>query len=391
MKFRTLTHEIRQKAEKLKKSVLLLGPRQVGKSTLLGGLSPTLSINLADEVQFRSHLKDPHLLRRQVEANGSKGFIFIDEVQRIPSILNTVQALIDEKKFPPFLLSGSSARKLRAGQANLLPGRIFSYELFPLSFWELENDFNLEKALTVGTLPEVYLAEYGPELLRNYIDTYLREEIKAEGLVRDVGTYARFLDLSSAVSGQVINYSALASDSEIPKESLRRFFDILTDTLIVHKLGGYQHVRAERKASQKDKFIFFDLGVRNGVLGQEKNHFTETELGPLFEQWLVNQVQIHVKYHQKNWSLHYYRDDKKEEVDLIIDCGKRVVAVEVKFATKVKENHLEGLKAFAQVSKKPCSLFLVFRGEKAEKWGEVLALPYRDFLTKIGDWCEGFA
>ena len=167
------------------KSVLLLGPRQVGKSTLCGELNPDFALNLADEEHFRQHLNDPGLIKRVVAAlpkhrAKQKTIILIDEIQRIPSMLNTIQVLIDSNTNLKFLLTGSSARRLRRGQANLLPGRILLEYLPPLVYWELKDKFDLHKALTIGTLPEVYLQDYGPEILDSYVAGYLKEEIQAE-------------------------------------------------------------------------------------------------------------------------------------------------------------------------------------------------------------------
>jgi len=302
MEQRILLQKILATLNKTPKSILLIGARQTGKSTLLGQLNVALKIDLSDESTYREHLKDSKLVRAQVAAVPRGSIVLVDEVQRIPSILNTIQSLIDDKnRGIRFLLTGSSARKLRHGQANLLPGRLFRYELFPLTYWELKEKWDLEKALMIGTLPEIYLNDYGPELLVNYIDSYLREEIQAEALIRNIASYARFLDISAEDSGRITNYSQLASDSEIPKETIRRYYEILSDTLLVHRIPGFTDIQGSRKAIQKEQFIYFDLGVRNAVLRQHKNVFTPTQLGKLFEQWLITQIIAFNSYHQKNW------------------------------------------------------------------------------------------
>ncbi len=288
---RTLQDILKVQIQKYHKSILLLGPRQTGKSSLLRELHPNLSINLAKQNEYRDHISDPGLLEKVVAPISDKGgVVFIYEIQRIPEMLNAIQALIDENSKIIFLMSGSSARKLRRKEVNLLPGRIFSHFLFPLTFWELKSTLVLEKCLSIGSLPEVYLMDYGPELLREYIDTYLREEIVAEALVRNITSFSRFLNLSALWSGQEINYSQIASDSEIPKETLRRYFDILVETLIVHRINGFSKSIVSRKAVQREKFIYFDLGVRNGILGFERDKMTSEYLGFLFEQWIVNQI-----------------------------------------------------------------------------------------------------
>jgi len=359
-----------------------LGPRQVGKSTLLAELLPELVINLADESTYRDHLKDPALIRKQVEAL-SKGIILVDEIQRLPSLLNTIQALIDEKKSRKFILTGSNARKLKKGHTNLLPGRIFSYRLFPFVWWEIKQNFNLDRALTLGTLPEIYLEDYGVELIKNYIDTYLREEIMQEALVRGVDQFARFLDLSAECSGKEINYSKLSSQSEIPKETLRRFYEILNDTLIVYKLKGYTESDSTRKAVQKEKMIYFDLGVKNAIQRKHKNVFSDTEKGELFEQWVINQLVAFSSYHNLDWDFYYYRDGFDREIDLIIDTGKKIMAIEIKYSTKTKKEYFNKMLFFKDIARKPVESFILFRGKNREMSDGILALSFTDFFEQL--------
>jgi len=379
---RTLQSIFEKALTETPKSLVLMGPRQTGKSTMLRCLSPHLTIDLADESTFQDHVKDPSLLRALCKTLPENARVLVDEVQRVPSLLNTIQSILDSKQILRFLLTGSSARKLRRGHANLLPGRTFWYAMHPLTYWELRDRWNLVQALTTGTLPEVYLTEYGPDLLGHYIATYLREEILAESLTRNIGAYARFLDVAAENSGRITNYSQLASDTEIPKETLRRFYDILFDTLIVHRLPGYSDLKSKRKASQKEVFLFFDMGVRNAVLRQHKNVFTATELGRLFEQWLINQIIAYNNYHQKDWSLFFYRDDQKNEVDLVVDVGPHVIAVEIKYSASFKDDYVEGLNHFAEVCRKPCQRILVYRGDHVQQRDDVKVIPYETFLNE---------
>lgn len=385
---RTLESHLQDRLKKTPKSVLLIGPRQTGKSTLLRQLEPRLEINLSNESVYRAHLKDDSLLAAQVHATPPKSVILIDEIQRIPSMLNTVQSLIEDSGKYRFLLTGSSARKLKRGPVNLLPGRLFRYDLFPLTYWELADQWDLQKALTRGTLPEIYLADYGPELLANYVDSYLREEIQAEALTRSIQSFARFLDVAAQSSGQILNYSQLSSDSEIPKETLRRYMDILEDTLLIHRISGYAAIRGSRKAIQKEKVLFFDMGVRNAVLGQHENVFSEPELGPLFEQWIINQVIAFGKYHQKNWKIFFYRDDLKREVDLVVERESDLLAVEIKYAKRVESKDLNGLIAFQGVAKKKVVPIVVYRGEEMQRRGDCQIFPYRKFLEWLAATCR---
>lgn len=383
MEKRTLTALLRSRVTTSHKSIMLIGPRQTGKSTLLKEIGSDLTIDLSDEAAYLQHIKDPSLIRAQAKALGKNARIMVDEIQRIPSMLNTIQSLIDGNQQLRFLLTGSSARKLRRGHANLLPGRLFHYEMFPLTYWELKEKWDLSKALTIGTLPEIYLTDYGPELLANYISSYLREEIQAEALIRNIATYSRFLDLAAETSGQIVNYSSLASDSEIPKETLRRYFDILSDTLLVHRLTGYTAISGNRKAIQKERFQFFDMGVRNAVLGQHRNVFSSTQLGSLFEQWFICQIFAYKSYYQKDFKLYFYRDDLKQEVDLVIDCGKELLAIEIKYSEKYQSSYIESLSAFSKISKKPVRSVLIYRGDTKQLRDDVVVWPYQQFLDEL--------
>ena len=368
------------------KSVLLLGPRQVGKSTLCSALGPHVSVNLADEETYRQHLNDPGLIKRIVNAlPAAERVILIDEVQRIPSILNSVQALIDTHGHLRFLLTGSSARKLRRGQANLLPGRVLLEQLPPLVYWEIAENFDLHKALTVGTLPEVYLQEYGLEILNSYVAGYLREEIQAEALTKDLASYSRFLDIAAELSGQYLNYSKVASDSEISKDAIRRYVEILTDTLLVEIVPSYKEVGRERRARQKERFIFFDLGVRNSLLVKQRPaSLTREEMGSLFEQWLILQVIYYNQLHKKGWRISSYRDAFGVEVDLVIETHRQCIAVEIKSSVKAQEKMFKGLVRFAKVANRDITPYVIYQGEFEQRFEDLgSALPYEKFLGEI--------
>ncbi len=372
------------------KSVLLLGPRQVGKSTLCGDLNPDFTLNLADEEHFRQHLNDPGLVKRVINALPNhtvnrKTIILINEIQRIPSMLDTIQALIDSNTNMKFLLTGSSARKLRRGQANLLPGRVLLEYLPPLVYWELKDKFDLHKALTIGTLPEVYLQYYGPEILNSYVAGYLKEEIQAEALTKDLASYSRFLNLAAELSGQYMNYSKVASDSEINKETIRRYMEILSDTLLVEIVPSYTHVDKKRRARQKEKFIFFDLGVRNFLLGrQSASSFSKEEFGHLFEQWFILQIIYFNKLYKKNWKISTYRDAMGVEVDLVIDTQEVCLAIEIKSSVKVQEKMFKGLNRFEQISERHLRKYLVYQGEYEQDFERLgRAVPYQNFLEEI--------
>jgi len=341
-------------------------------------------INLADEATFLGYARDPGRLRRELASLEGRSLVLIDEIQRLPSLLNTVQAMIDEGSPHRFLLTGSSARKLKRGGANLLPGRILLEYLDPLSYWELRGSFDLDRALQVGTLPGVYLdVKEGPEVLTTYATVYLREEIQAEALSRNLGAYARFLDAAAEASGQWVNYSKIASDSEIPKETVRRFYAILEETLLAYRLPPYRPKHTRRRVTQRDRFIFFDLGVRNAVVGLHRHPLGPLETALLFEQWIILQCLTLIRSQHKAWTLSSYRTDAGAEVDLIIDQGNKLLGIECKSGSRVRETDLRGLRSFEEVAEKPLQKVVVYRGETRQRFSrDETALPYREFL----DW-----
>lgn len=368
-----------------KKSILLLGPRQVGKSTLTRSLRPDRVINLADEALFLEYAKDAGRLRREVSALKGRNNIVIDEVQRIPSLLNSVQAILDEGAAHRFILTGSSARKLKQKGVNLLPGRVILEHLDPLLFWELGEKFDLRRALRLGTLPGVYLdEESGADVLGTYATTYLREEIQQEAATKDIGGYARFLDAAAEASGAWINYSKLASDTEIPKETIRRFVSILEDTLLIFRVPPYSPKESHRRVSHRDRYVFFDLGVRNAILRLHKRRATPTELGALFEQWLILQCIGFARAHKQDWKWSAYRTEGGAEVDFILDVGNRLVAIECKWGTQVREKMLRGLRSFEEVAHLPVEKFVVYHGAARQRFaGGEIAVPYQEFLTDV--------
>jgi len=362
-----------------------LGPRQVGKSTLAKELKPQLEINLADEETYLLHLKDPGLIKRLVRAaDPQAGLFFIDEVQRLPSLLNTIQVLIDENKQRQFLLTGSSARKLRRQQSNLLPGRLLWFRLSPLLWWELKDSFDLEKALSLGCLPEVYLEADGLRVLKSYTGSYLREEIQMEAQVRNLAQYGRFLELAAELSGHYLNYTRIASESGISQSTVRAYFEILEDTLIIEKLPSYTRVDKKRKARARDKYLFFDIGVRNAILGRAGQALSQEERGRLFEQWLILQVLYLNQSLDKQWRLMSYSDDGGIEVDLIIQTANKTMAIEIKTASRLIEKQTRALNRFQSIALDPVEKYLVYQGEEKQLFDdETLALPYGHFLQML--------
>lgn len=380
-----IDRQITPRLQRQTKNLLLLGPRQVGKSTLVRSLNPHRVINLMDESLYLQYSKDPGRFRREMLSIAKPSLIVLDEIQRIPRLLNMVQALLDEGSRHRFILTGSSARKLKRGSANLLPGRIILEYLDPLSFWELGSRFDLEKALRIGTLPGIYLDEkQGPDVLSTYGQVYLREEIQAEALTQNLGSYARFLDLAAEASGDWINYSKISSDAEIPKETVRRFFTLLEDTLVAVRIPPFRPKKSKRRVSQRDRFIFFDVGVRNALLGIHKGVLSPGEKGKLFEQWLILQLISYSHARKKEWKISAYRTDTGTEVDLILDIGEKLLAIECKWGKNISEAQMKGLRSFKEEAHKPVQKYLVYTGETRQHFskGEI-AISYREFLESV--------
>jgi len=379
-----LVRTIEQRLRTSKKSILLLGARQVGKSTLTRALQPDLIINLADQAAYLGYAKEPGRLRRELAAMPRPSLVVLDEIQRVPELLNSVQAEMDERGRHRFLLTGSSARKLKRGGANLLPGRIILEHLDPLSVWELGDAFDLDRALQVGTLPGIYLdRESGEDVLDSYATVYLREEVQAESIIRDVGSYARFLDIAALASGDWINYSKLASDAEIAKETIRRFFQILEDTLVAFRIPPFEASHPSRRVNQRDRIVLFDIGVRNALLGQHRHPIPSIERGRVFEQWLILQCLYFIRAHRLPWRPYSYRTDAGAEVDLVLDTGRALLAIECKLGRNVTPGQLGGLHSFATATKRKVQSFVVFQGERAQAFaGGITAIPYLDFLRK---------
>ncbi len=375
---------IEHRLKKGEKSILLLGPRQVGKSTLVKRLSPDYVLNLSDEEIYLNHLKDPGLLKKELLALKRPKLVSIDEVQRLPFLLNTVQYLIDEGFGARFILTGSSARKLRQGGANLLPGRVIEEHLGPLTYWELGKHFDLQKSLTRGMLPGIYFDDNtGVEILKTYTQVYLKEEIRSESFIRNVAAYARFLELAAGQSGLWINYSKIASDSEVTKDTLRRFYEVLEDTLLAIRIPPYTPSLGHRRISQRDRIFIFDLGVRHALLGLLNKDFTPTETGHLFEHWLILQVYYYAQVHKKDWRFFSFRTDIGDEVDLVIQTPKKLFLIEVKSGKKVDQKQLKGLNAFEYLTQKKGEKIVIFNGEKTQKIEDILIYPYRYFLNEI--------
>ncbi len=337
-----------------KTSFFLFGPRQVGKSTLLYKEKPHLIIDLLDPELQLSYNKNPNLLRQQIDdlSPNFKAKILIDEIQRVPKLLDIVHALMEQRPNLQFILCGSSARKLRHGASNLLGGRALFRTMHPLTIDELSDDFNLQLILAYGSLPKIYSilkqkkTKEAQDFLRAYAITYLREEIKAEALVRNLQGFQNFLDIAVAQYAEQINFSAVSRDCQVALSTVREYYSILEDTLIGFFL--YPYLKSQRKRmSHQPKFYFFDNGVTRALLGTLQDPPNTSEQGRLFEQWILQEIIRLNEYHQKDWRLSFWRTSHGAEVDLLISRGTKLLyAIECKFSNQPSSSDLSGLRSF---------------------------------------------
>jgi uncharacterized protein len=360
-----------------KKSFFLFGPRASGKSTLVRRqLSDSATIiDLLNSRYFLSLSAAPQDLEAIIDAGDSR-LVVIDEIQRIPALLNEVHRLIENRKIR-FLLTGSSARKLRRGQANLLAGRVWEARLFPLT-WNEAPHFSLEKYLRYGGLPAVYLSEFPEEELDAYVNTYLKEEIMAEGLVRNLPPFARFLRSIALANGEVINFTKLANDCQVAASTVREHVGLLEDTLVGFFLPAWAESR-KRKAIKSGKFYFFDPGVTHTLAGTRVLDRNSDLYGKSFEQFIGMEIRAYLSYSRIKLPFTYWRSTHGHEVDFLV--GERT-AVEVKATTRPVPSDFKGLKALAE-ERVFAELFLVSHDPVATRQGNIRALHWEDFLTRL--------
>ena len=372
-------------------SVLLFGPRQTGKSTLIRSLLPkdAFVVDLLHRETFLRHTLDPAAFRGEATARIAAGAktIFIDEVQRIPDLLNEVHALI-ESSGARFFLTGSSARKLRRGGVNLLAGRAAVRRLHPLTIGEQGDLFDLERTLRLGSLPAVVTAESDDaalDLLRSYGDTYLHEEIQQEALVRNLGGFGRFLNVAAAQCGDILNASSIARDAAVATRTVLSYFEILEDTLLGLRLEPWRKSVRARLVGHP-RFYFFDTGVTNALNRRFGAAIDPALRGRLFEQWIVLECARAIDNAQSEARLFYWRTNVGAEVDLVIERhGKLRAAIEIKSKRKVVPADFSGLRSFAAENPK-VPLVVVAEVPAAARVGEVDVLPYRQFLERLPDW-----
>lgn len=358
-----------------KESLFLLGPRQTGKTTLIREqLSNAIVINLLESDTFLRYSQDPSRLRREVIAPG--GLVVIDEIQKLPELLNEVHWLMEERK-TRFLLTGSSARKLRRAGVNLLGGRARSLNFHPFIFIELGEEFEVLRALNFGLIPSIYFSENPLQRLRTYCGDYLQQEILAEGLVRNLPAFSRFLETAALCQGKMINLTEISSDAQVKLSTVREYLGLLKDTLVIHELPAFRRTK-NRKAIQTAKYFFFDVGVVNALQGRENLKFKTQETGEAFETYLFHELMSYRDYRTRN-SLAYWRSTSGYEVDFILED---VLAVEVKAKQNISDRDLAGLVALRE--EKMIGDFVVVSLEsRPSKRNGIEILPWKIFLSQL--------
>ena len=331
-------------------SFFLFGPRGTGKTTLVRQWGKAKKeVSLLDEEKYQKFLANPGMFYRELALCEPNEWIFVDEIQRLPNLLNEVHRLIEDKKLR-FILTGSSARKLRREGVNLLAGRAASRHLYPLTPMEMGADFSLKSALETGTIPLIVNAGDKREALKSYVQLYLKEEIQAEAIVRNLAGFSRFLPVAALLHGQVTNFSNVARDCEVSRPTVSGFFQILKDTLLLKTLPAYDgklRVRERKKA----KCYFLDVGLVRAIKGQYGPLALE-EKGSLFEGLIFMLLMFQKDIHGEIDDIFYWSpaDSKKTEVDFILLKGNEKIAIEAKATENIRPEHLKGLRAVADLS-----------------------------------------
>jgi predicted AAA+ superfamily ATPase len=373
------------------RSFFLLGPRGTGKSTWLKQIFPDAPcLDLLDASLHLELTHDPHRLEAIIGSRPAGAWVVIDEIQKIPALLDEVHRLIESRRWK-FALCGSSARKLRRGGANLLAGRALTHSIEGFTSAELGNHFDLPAALEWGALPFVALAgRDAPDILAAYVNTYLKEEIREEGLVRQVPPFVRFLNVAGQLNGQIVNAQNISREAAVPRATVDTYFSILTDTLLGHLLPAWRPGAKVREVAHP-KFFWFDPGVARATAGMLRDPAERTWLGTALETLIFHELRVHNEITRQHRPIWYYRTATGIEIDFIIETRKRtasqppeVVTIEVKLAEKWDrswENLMRDLAS--QPGIRVRRAFGVYTGTRRYEHDNLRVLPVADFLAAL--------
>ncbi len=329
-----------------KESFFLFGPRGSGKTHLLEtSLKVDHQVELLSQENFIRYASEPGLFRRQIENLKPGSWVWVDEIQRIPELLNEVHWGIEKKKIK-FALSGSSARKLRRSGVNLLAGRAEAKYLYPFIPTELGKDFSLADALQFGTLPIIFSADDKKQKLRSYIQTYIKEEIQTEALVKDLPAFLRFLKVSALLHGQTLSLSSVARDVSVKRPTVENYFSILEDTLLAKLLYPLEsNLRVKEK--RHPKFYWVDAGIVRGIR-EEWGHPSPFEIGSLFEGYIFNLLRSYQSYKNSIDEINFWASSNVE-VDFLVKFNSHFVAIEAKTSKKFRNEDAVGLRSLVDL------------------------------------------
>ena len=366
-------------------SFFLWGPRQTGKSTLLRQTYRDARwVDLLKSEEFRRYVAHPEFLREELEItpSDSKRQVVIDEIQKVPTLLDEVHWLIENRGLH-FALCGSSVRKVKRGAANLLGGRAIRYELHGLSASELGGEFDLGRMLNHGYLPRIYQTDRPNRMLDAYIADYLKEEIAAEGQVRNLPTFSDFLDIAALSDGQIVNFSNIARDCGVSSHTVKNYFQILEDTLLAKWLPAYKK-RPKRRVIGAPKFYFSDVGIVNRLARRGELLPGADNYGKAFENWVFHELSAYLSYQEADMELSYWRLAGGIEVDFVL--GDMQVAIEAKSTTHTHSNHLKGLRTIITDHPGIKRRVVVCRESRARKTSDdIEVMPAETFIKQLWD------
>ncbi|KKU25339.1 MAG: hypothetical protein UX37_C0026G0001 [Microgenomates group bacterium GW2011_GWA2_46_16] len=363
-----------------KQSIFLFGPRGTGKTTLVKQRYPhAVYLDLLEAKIFNELVGNPDRLDGMIPV-GYTGAVIIDEVQRIPELLNEVHRLIENKHYQ-FVMTGSSARKLRRTGTNLLAGRALTYDLFPLTASELGSDFNFEKASQYGLLPTSLTSLTPEKYLASYVRTYLENEVLQEGLTRNIGGFARFLETISFSQGSLINASEIAREAMVERKVVENYVNILEDLLIAQRLPVFSY-KAKRKLVTHNKFYFFDAGIYRTLRPTGSLH-NPGEIGGVVWESLFWQNLVAINSNlELGYKPYFWRTALGVEVDFVMYGERGLLAFEIKMSGKVDSHDLKGLKMFkGEYPMAKC--FLIYGGERERSRGDIRILPIKQALLDL--------
>lgn len=368
------------------KSFFLFGPRGTGKTTWVKSSLPgAVYLDLLESGLFNDLAASPQRLEGFLPPRRD-GWVVIDEVQRIPELLNEVHRLI-EARACRFVLTGSSARKLRRGGTNLLAGRALTHSMHPLTALELGGDFDLQRSLEAGQLPSVHVERDPKAYLESYVQSYLREEIQQEGLVRSLGPFARFLEAASFSQASVLNISSVARDCGVERKVVESYFSILEDLLIAARVPVFAK-KAKRRICAHPKFFFFDAGVYRTIRPKGPLDKPEQIEGHALETLVFQELRALNDCLRMGYSLHYWRTSDGREVDFVLYGERGILAIEVKRAARLSPSDFSGLDAFL-TDYPMAKAFMLYGGGRRRREGSVELVPLQDALPRLPELLAG--